>query len=71
MSNFVESRNTLQDAHRQISRLWPQAADDWRDELRARFEREFWVEYSGVVQDLCGALESLQEVTSQAERSGI
>lgn len=68
MSALDDSREALRAHWRVLLQEWSAACEMWRDEVRDRFEKEYWQDFSQVVPRTLEELEQLARMLDQARR---
>lgn len=68
VSAVDHARETLRAHWRVLVQQWDATCEVWRDQVRDRFEKEYWHELSHIVPQTLDELERLAGVLAQARR---
>lgn len=68
MPTISDTREELRARWRLLVQQWDSVSDVWRDEVRDRFEKEYWNDLSHTVPQILDELERLAKTFADARR---
>ena len=66
MSQLIQVREQLLREWQRLKHQWDLTSSQWRDEVRYRFEKEFWQEYEPTINSYIKELDNLNRIIDQA-----
>jgi hypothetical protein len=69
MSLLAEQHDSLRSGWSVLEEQWQSTRGQWRDNVAARFEKQFWQQMEDCIPQLLRAMEEVDETLSRAFRS--